>query len=190
MVNGVNNNGIISCSDVMMQVVNYAQSGEANKIHNVWKDVVSKIHSSRDESENSERRMPIGQRLASNTRVVDLKNGILLVETDHPGWIQYLNIYKKFIITGLNRQLPELKIHSLAFRVSGNDCRLSEQYDDMVRRSQEKVNAKLDEQEKQIEEHYASLGEQQKCEEYSLPPELMAKFESIKSDMLTNNKNK
>ena len=114
----MNKNGIMSSSDIMMQVVNYAQSGEANKIHNVWKNVVSNIHSYKDENIDSDKRIPIGQRLASNTRVVDLKNGVLLVETDHPGWIQYLNMYKNFILKGLKMQIPELQIKTLAFRLS------------------------------------------------------------------------
>ena len=190
MVNGVNKNGIMSSSDIMMQVVNYAQSGEANKIHNVWKNVVSNIHSYKDENIDSDKRIPIGQRLASNTRVVDLKNGVLLVETDHPGWIQYLNMNKNFILKGLKMQIPELQIKTLAFRLSGSDCHLSERYEESLQRSKERVEKMLDKQEKEIEKVYQGKTLENNTEECKLPPELMAKFESIKNDMLTKDKNK
>ena len=190
MVNGVyNDNGIKSCSDMMMQVAGFCQTGQVSKIHTVWKEVVSKVHSFKDEDIDSEKRIPIGQRLAGNTRVVDLKNGVLLVETDHPGWIQYLNMYKKFIIKGLHMYLPDLDIRSLAFRVKGSEVRLSEQYDAMVKESQAKIDKRLDEQQKEIDKVYEGRENSNTSDSSKLPPELLAKFESIKNDMLTKNKN-
>ena len=171
----------------MMQIANFSQTGEANKLHTVWKDVVSKIHSYKDENEDSERRIPIGQRLAGNTRVVDLKNGVLLVETDHPGWIQYLNIYKNFILKGLKMALPDLKISSLAFRVKGSNVSLSDSYDNIVRKSQHEMSEKLEKDEKILAEKFP---EKKSSNNGQLPPELLAKFDSIKNDMLTNSKNK
>ena len=86
MVNGMNDDGMISAADMMMKQFGIlSQVNEANKIHNVWRDVVSKVKPfGADDSD--EKRIPIGERLAGNTRVIDLKNGVLLVETDHPGF--------------------------------------------------------------------------------------------------------
>ena len=103
------NNQIFSAADMMLQAANIGVAS-ANEICSVWKKVVSGVHSMKHESEDSEQRIPIGQRLADNTRVVDLKNGILLVETDHPGWIQYLKNYQQFILHGLKMNLPDMKI--------------------------------------------------------------------------------
>ena len=183
----MNDNCIISTSEIMMKIANFSQSGETDKIHSVWKDVVSKIHSYKNESEDSDKRIPIGERLAGNTRVVDLKNGVLLVETDHPGWIQYLNMYKKFIIKGLKMALPDLKISSLAFRVSGSEVSLSDSYDKIVKKSKEEMDEKFEKQEKILNERFP---EKKSSNNSQLPPELMAKFDSIKNDMLTNSKNK
>jgi predicted nucleic acid-binding Zn ribbon protein len=38
-----------------------------------------------------------GEDMISHSSVKDLNNGILLVEADHPGWIQLLQIRKKKI---------------------------------------------------------------------------------------------
>ena len=119
----MNENRILSASDFMSRFTNIDFS-KSDKLTNVWKKVVSKISVTKFESENSEKRMSIGERLAGNTRVVDLKNGILLIETDHSGWIQYLRTYQKFILNGLKKELPDLKISSLAFRQAGSNVNL------------------------------------------------------------------
>ena len=50
-----------------------------------------------------------------------MKNGILVVETDHPGRIQLLQMYKNYIQTGLNKKLSELKIKNIVFRLKKNE---------------------------------------------------------------------
>ena len=191
MVNGMNEN-IISAADMMLKAANINVSS-ANEICSVWRKVVSGVHSYKHEAENSEKRMPIGERLAGNTRVIDLKNGVLLVETDHPGWIQYLKTYQKFILNGLKMNLPDLKISSLAFRVTGEQVSLSESYEKQLAESRSKLQEKLEKQEKELEKY--NQKNQKKSEEGSagageLPPELLAKFDSIRQSMLTNSNNK
>ena len=176
------NNQIISAADIMMQVANIGTS-EANEICNIWKKVVSGVKSYKHDSEDSEKRMPLGERLAGNTRVIDLKNGVLLVETDHPGWIQYLRMYQKYILTGLKMNLPELKITNLAFRVSGEKVSLSEAYNQELARARKQQAALIEKQEKELSKFMpaaASSGNKNKSE---LPPELLAKFNSIKQSI-------
>ena len=67
---------------------------ESNKLNSVWRKVVSKVNS----TQRGDNVIPIGERLAGNTRIIDLKNGILLIETDHSGWIQYLKFYQKLFM--------------------------------------------------------------------------------------------
>ncbi len=182
------NDRIISAADMMLQAANIG-TDSANEICSVWKKVVSKVHSYKNESENSEKRIPIGERLAGNTRVIDLKNGVLLIETDHSGWIQYLRMYQKFIINGLKMNLPDLKISSLAFRVAGQKVNLSESYENQVQQQRKEMAANFEKQEKELEKlqkkNPAAAGsgkEENKPSE--LPPELLAKFDSIRNSML------
>ena len=186
-------NRIVTCADMMMNVANINTS-QANNIITVWKKVVLNIHSSKHESEDSEKRIPIGERLAGNTRVIDLKNGVLLVETDHPGWIQYLKFYQKFIINGLKMNLPDLKIHSLAFRVAGSDASLSNSYEEVLAKSRKEMEKKFEKQEEELAKiNGAALKNSEKNKAAAgstLPPELLAKFDSIRESMLTNSENK
>ena len=76
---------------------------DSANITNGWKYVLSSIKSRNNKN--------IGELLIAHTRVVDLKNGILLVETDHPGYIQTLQMYNSYIIRGMNKKYPELEIN-------------------------------------------------------------------------------
>ena len=179
------NEKIVSAADMMMQAANFGTSS-ANEIFTVWKKVVAGVHSFKHEAEDSDKRMPLGERLAGNTRVVDLKNGVLLVETDHSGWIQYLRMYQKFILNGLKMNLPNLKITNLAFRVTGEKVSLSELYDQQLKKSREEMAKKIEEQEKELKK-FEDKKEKPSSE---LTPELLAKFDSIRQSMLTNSDNK
>ena len=182
------NEKIISAADMMLQAANIGTS-EANEICSVWRKVVSGVRSIKHDSQDSDKRMPLGERLAGNTRVVDLKNGVLLVESDHPGWIQYLRMYQKFILTGLKMNLPNLKITNLAFRVAGEKVSLSDTYEQQLAKSRREMEKKIEEQEKQLKK-YEKKSENKENASSELPPELLAKFDSIRQSMLTNSDNK
>lgn len=176
----MNEHKIFSSADMMMNFGLF-NSLESDKITTTWKKVVSKIHSNKYESEDSERRMPIGERLAGNTRVIDLKNGVLLIEADHSGWIQYLRFYKNFILRGLKQELPDLKINSLAFRVRGTVANLSNAYEDELEKQNQKMEEKMNRMEKEL-----NVNVEKKRGNFELPPEIQQKFENLKKSMLTN----
>ena len=182
-------NRILSPSDFMSRFTNIDFS-KSDKLTNVWKKVVSKISVTKFESENSEKRMPIGERLAGNTRVVDLKNGILLIETDHSGWIQYLRTYQKFILNGLKKELLDLNINSLAFRQAGSNVNLYDSYEEQMKNESKQFYDKIEQQERKIENKNLNKNEKndENEDECSLPPEMLAKFDSIRNSVLTNSK--
>ena len=154
----MNENRILSASDFMSRFTNIDFS-KSDRLTNVWKKVVSKISVTKFESENSEKRMSIGERLAGNTRVVDLKNGILLIETDHSGWIQYLRTYQKFILNGLKKELPDLKISSLAFRQAGSNVGLYNSYEEQMKTESKQFYEIIEKQERKIENENVNKAE-------------------------------
>ena len=109
------NERIVSAADMMLQAANInIATSEANEICSVWRKVVSSVHSMKHDSEDSEKRMPLGERLAGNTRVIDLKNGptgpflrCLLpsscrTRTCHRYWCRFCHRHSK----GIGRMLP------------------------------------------------------------------------------------
>lgn len=77
----------------------------------VWRKILLSIRSSTNPNE--------GANLAAHSRIVDLKNGVLLVEADHPGWIELLQLRKNYILRGLSMYAKGMKVQTLAFRVAG-----------------------------------------------------------------------
>jgi len=55
---------------------------------------------------------------ATHSRIRELENGLLLIEADHPGWIQILQTKQKALLAAAERRYPELDIRRIAFRLS------------------------------------------------------------------------
>ncbi|MBQ9495711.1 MAG: DUF721 domain-containing protein [Treponema sp.] len=159
---------IISAADMIMHVFSRLDKNsleQSNKLFGSWQTVVSKIKS---------QERTYGEQLVAHTEPLDLKNGVLLVEADHPGWIQILQLYSNFIITGLQHKAPELGITSLAFRLKGSNSALS--YDEQLASEQQKLSKKLDEEDKRVNNRQT-----QECRtETALPQELQEKFAEMK----------
>ena len=54
---------------------------------------------------------------ASHTFLSDIKRDILLVEADHPGWIQLLQTKKHLLLNDMQAAFPSLGINGIAFKL-------------------------------------------------------------------------
>lgn len=61
-----------------------------------------------------------GDRLASHSRVADIDRHNLVVEAEHPGWIQLLQLRQSEILAAVNRRFPELELRGIVFRLARN----------------------------------------------------------------------
>jgi hypothetical protein len=59
-----------------------------------------------------------GPSLAEHCRAYEVRHRCLLVECDHPGWMQLLLIQKKPILAKIRQRFPQLGIRDLKVRVS------------------------------------------------------------------------
>ena len=146
--------------------VNPDEMKESIALLKSWKSIVGTISSNPVEKNRT------GQLLASHSDVVDLKNGILLVETDHPGYIQMLQMYKDYILRGLKKNFPELNIRLLSFRLKGSDAKLNN-------------GLELSEQEKLEQQRLAEAKQKDSnvklTVDTNLPTDLQKAFEKIKN---------
>jgi hypothetical protein len=55
---------------------------------------------------------------SAHSRIAELEHGILLIETDHPGWRQILQTKQSQLLHTVQRHYPELEIRGIAFRLS------------------------------------------------------------------------
>jgi|GEM_PF-333469 len=59
-----------------------------------------------------------GENLAAHSRPVDVRNGIVFVEAEHPGWIQLLQMDQNRILETIRRTFPELGVSGIAFKLA------------------------------------------------------------------------
>ena len=182
----MNDSNIMSAEDMVTKMMNYIDPSkvrQASKVILVWRQIVSSIKSNSINGEN------IGANMASHSNVVDLKNGVLLVEADHPGWIQMLKTYQNYILKGFRLKLPQVKVNSLVFRLKGSNEEFLKERDKIeFEKERENLRKKFEENEKELEKQGFSYKPKNSEEKNSLPPEIQKIFDDLKNDILTNNK--
>ncbi len=157
---------------------------ESNKTFKYWRVTLESIKSNARNGKN------LGKNLLSHSRIIDLKNGTLLVEVDHPAWLQTIKIYQKYILNGLKRNIPELNIDNMVFRIRGTNVGLhAVDNEDLMREEHEKLEKRLEQEQKNIEKFDDSVKKADRKESNKpLPEELQKIFDRLKNDMLTEGK--
>lgn len=64
-----------------------------------------------------------GRELGSRSRVVEVEDGVLVVEVDHPGWLQMLQLRKRAILEAARKAVRGGRIEDLRGRASGSRSR-------------------------------------------------------------------
>lgn len=77
----------------------YSKATEYNDLFNSWKAIA-------------------GDRLAAHSWIKDLDRTVLIIEADHPGWIQILQTKQANLLSRVQRQFPELTISAMSFFLS------------------------------------------------------------------------
>ena len=72
-----------------------------------WAQVVAEVWSCSEETP-----------AAAHSQIRDLERGVLIVEADHPGWIQILQTKQVELLSAVQRRYPEMDIQTIAFRLS------------------------------------------------------------------------
>ena len=83
-------------------------------IKEVWPAVLQK-NKNTNESESAHEEIPA---VASHSKIRELEKGVLLIEADHPGWIQILQTKQAELLSAYQRKYPEEDIKSITFRLS------------------------------------------------------------------------
>ncbi len=55
----------------------------------------------------------VGEDIAAHSLVRDIDGKTLIVEADHPGWLQMIRLKERKILSSLRRKYPELEIRSI-----------------------------------------------------------------------------
>jgi len=86
-------------------------------LFNSWADVVTELWP-RPFDEELGKAGQDAPAVSVHSRIRELERGVLLVEADHPGWIQILQTKQAELLAVVQRRYPEMGIRGIAFRLS------------------------------------------------------------------------
>ena len=58
----------------------------------------------------------VGETLADHCRIADVRDGILLLEVDHPGWVQMIQLKKPSLLASARNAAPRARIEDIKVR--------------------------------------------------------------------------
>jgi len=88
-----------------------AKSGA--ELFNSWEKIICQVWPRGEEINNED--IPAA---AVHSRIKELEHGVLIVEADHPGWIQILQTKQAELLLAIQRYCPKQDIRGIAFRLS------------------------------------------------------------------------
>jgi predicted nucleic acid-binding Zn ribbon protein len=59
----------------------------------------------------------VGEPLAGHCRLEEVEDGVLIVEVDHPGWLQMLAMQKQTVLDAARRAAPGARIQGMRARI-------------------------------------------------------------------------
>ena len=62
-----------------------------------------------------------GPELGTRSRVVEVEDGVIVVEVDHPGWLQMLQLRKRSLLEAARKAAPHGRIEDIRGRMGGRD---------------------------------------------------------------------
>ena len=83
------------------------------ELFNSWEKTVCQVWPQVENKKNEE--TPAA---AVHSRIKELERGMLIVEADHPGWIQILQTKQSELLQVIQHKCPKLDIRGIAFRLS------------------------------------------------------------------------
>lgn len=64
-----------------------------------------------------------GRDIAAHAKIRDIENGFVLVDLDHPGWMQRIQLQQRRIVRKITEKFPELGIKGLKLYLRTIDTR-------------------------------------------------------------------
>ncbi len=136
-----------------------------------WKSIITSIKSFVNPN--------CGESMYLHSRILDVKNGTIILQVDHPGYIQLFETHKKYILKGIQMKIPQIKVENISYRLDKKDDYNTQR--DLSREERKRRFEMLDE-ERRDDAPPKVDGKRQ------YPPELEAIFARMRDSILTNDK--
>jgi len=117
-----------------------------------------------------------GLRLGEHSHPADIKHGILIVETEHQGWTQLLQLQQDRILEEIQRRFPDLGIRGIAWRLGNEPKVVAVAATARVQPAAEPVASVAENETEKPEDRTAE-------EKRGLPPDMVATFARIRKNI-------
>ena len=154
----------------LLSDVNKKRMKESVTFDSKWKEIVTSVKSVVNPN--------CGNSMYFHSKVIDVKDKSIILQVDHPGFIQLFETHKKYILRGIEMKMPQLNITNLSYKLDKKD-----DYDTQRDLTREELAAA-------IQKDFPEETEIQKnsSENKKYPPELEALFSRMRDSILTNDK--
>lgn len=161
----------------LLSDVSRSRMNDSSNILEKWKSIITSIRSVVNPD--------CGKSMYFHSRIIDIKDDIIILQVNHPGFIQLFENHKKYILRGIQMKIPQLKIRNITYRLDRkDDCNTQR---DLTRQEMEcainNETAKNEQSTRKPDENDCRIG---KKKEY--PPELQTIFDRMRESILTNDK--
>ena len=141
---------------------------ESSSFASKWKEIITSIRSVVNPD--------CGDSMYFHSRVVDIKGSTIILQVDHPGFIQLFETHKKYILRGIGMKIPQLNVSNISYRLDKKD-----DYNTQRDVTREEMRNAVEKQSPKEDETPADSGGKKCC-----PPELAAIFSRMEKSILTN----
>lgn len=130
-----------------------------------------------------------GARLGEHSKPTDIRHNILIVEAEHQGWMQLLQLQQDRMLGDIQRRFPDLEIRGIAWRLASEPVSESASrraFKPGEAEAPAPVGARAESQHPGPEDRARPVETSQPAENREasgLPPELRAKFARIKKNI-------
>lgn len=169
---------IYTNSEIMVDVlegilsdVDRQRMEESTIILERWKSIITSIKSFVNPN--------CGESMYLHSRILDIKNGIIILQVDHPGYIQLFDTHKKYILKGIRMKIPQMKVENISYRLDKRN-----DYNTQLDLTREERKRRLE----MVEKGESDDAPPKVYENRQYPPELEAIFARIRDSILTNDK--
>jgi hypothetical protein len=159
----------------LFQNIPSEQIQNASTTLSVWKKILFSMDEKKELRDGQ--KSYAGQNLYDHSKIIDLKNGILLIEVDHPGWIQLFQVAQNYILKGFKKSAPELKISVLSFRLKGQQAEISALNNAAAQKQEKEAAAE--------EQATETIAGKQQTTASELPAQLQVIFDRLRENVLT-----
>jgi hypothetical protein len=121
--------------DFVLSPVIVEEAIEYSKLYKAWNDIIDEAFMNKQDKEDDETddfvfdNTKINNRinaakLHDHSKVREINKQKLIIETDHPGWIQILQFKQRQLLISAQRKFPSLEIKKISFILMkrGDSC--------------------------------------------------------------------